>query len=413
MERTLDIKKLAEEQFEIIKRGTVEIVPEDELKKKLEKSIKENKPLKIKLGLDPTAPDIHLGSAVVLRKMRKFQDMGHQVHIIIGDFTAGIGDPSGKSITRPQLSKAEIEINAKTYYDQFFKILDPEKTVIHFNSQWLGSLSFTEAIKIMSHVTLARLLERDDFQKRLNENRPIAAHELTYPICQAYDSVYLESDVEVGGTEQKFNILMGRTLQGSYGKDQQVGLFTPLLTGLDGVNKMSKSMGNYVGISEAPKDIFGKIMSIADEMMSTYYELCTDVPMEEVKALMAGVSLGEIHPMDAKKRLAREIIAIYYNKEEAKAAQAEFEKVFSQKDIPTDIPQINISNDKIIDGKCTLMTLVQEAGFAMTNSEIRRLILEGAVSIDGEKKTDFREEITITDGMVIKAGKRKFSQIKI
>lgn len=407
----MDIKDIVNNQFDIIKRGTVEIVPESDLKAKLEKSIKENKPLKIKLGLDPTAPDIHLGSAVVLRKMRKFQDMGHEVHIIIGDFTAGIGDPSGKSITRPQLSREEIDKNAKTYYEQFFKILDPEKTVIHFNSEWLGKLNFADVIKIMSHVTLARLLERDDFQKRLAENRPIAAHELTYPICQAYDSVYLESDVEVGGTEQKFNILMGRTLQGSYEKEQQVGLFTPLLTGLDGVNKMSKSMGNYVGIAESPNEMFGKLMSLADDMMALYYELCTDVPMEEVNALIAGIKDGSVHPMDVKKRLGREIITIYHGEEAAKEAQAEFEKIFSQKDIPTDIPEFKISKDKLEDGKCTLMTLCIEAGFGITNSELRRLISDGAVSIDGEKKTDFKEIMELKDGMVIKAGKRKFAKL--
>jgi len=407
----LDIKALVNEQFEIIKRGTVEIIPESELKAKLEKSIKENKPLKIKLGLDPTAPDIHLGSAVVLRKMRKFQDMGHEVHIIIGDFTAGIGDPTGKSITRPQLTKEEIEVNAKTYYEQFFKILNPEKTVIHFNSEWLGKLNFADVIKIMSNVTLARLLERDDFQKRLNENRPIAVHELTYPICQAYDSVYLESDVEVGGTEQKFNILMGRTLQGAYGKEAQVGLFTPLLTGLDGVNKMSKSLGNYVGIAEPANEMFGKLMSLADDMMELYFELCTDTDMAEVKKLTAGIKDGSIHPMSVKKRLAREIITIYHSEDAANEAQAEFERVFSQKDIPTDIKEIKISPEHAPNGKCNLMTIMQEADFGVTNSEIRRLIKDGAVSIDGEKMTDFNAEVEIKDGVIVKAGKRKFAKI--
>lgn len=402
----MDIKALAKEQFQIIKRGTVEIIPENELIAKLEKSIKEKKPLKIKLGLDPTAPDIHLGSAVVLRKMRKFQDMGHEVHVIIGDFTAGIGDPTGKSITRPQLTKEQIQTNAKTYYEQFFKILDPDKTVIHFNSEWLGKLDFVDVIKIMSHVTLARLIERDDFQKRLNEGRPIAVHELTYPICQAYDSVYLESDVEVGGTEQKFNILMGRQLQTAYEKEAQVGLFMPLLVGLDGVNKMSKSLGNYVGITEAPKDMFGKLMSLPDEMMETYFELCTDADMDEVKKQIKGVKDGSVHPMDLKKRLAREIIAIYHSEEDAKAAQAEFEKVFSQRDVPTDIKEI-----KIDEANPNLLTLMQKADFGLSNSDMRRLIKDGAVSIDGEKVTDFKAEITIKpEGVVLKAGKRKFAK---
>ncbi|MBQ7257887.1 MAG: tyrosine--tRNA ligase [Abditibacteriota bacterium] len=400
----MDIKELVEEQFNIIKRGTVEIVPEEDLKAKLAKSIKEKKPLKIKLGLDPTAPDIHLGSAVVLRKMRKFQDMGHEVHIIIGDFTAGIGDPTGKSITRPQLTKEQIADNAKTYYQQFFKILDPDKTVIHFNSEWLAPLDFVDVIRLMSHVTLARLIERDDFQKRLNEGRPIAVHELTYPICQAYDSVVLESDVEVGGTEQKFNILMGRTLQTSYEKEAQVGLFMPLLVGLDGVNKMSKSLGNYVGITEEAKDMFGKLMSLPDEMMETYFELCTDVDMDEVKRLCEGIKTGSVHPMDLKKRLAREIITIYHSEEAAKEAQAEFEKVFSQRDVPTDIAEIKVEEDKL-----TLLTLMQKAGWGMSNSDMRRLIKDGAVSVDGDKVTDFQKEITIKpEGIVLKAGKRKF-----
>ena len=402
----MDIKQQAIEQFNIIKRGTVEIVPESDLIAKLEKSIKEKKPLKIKLGLDPTAPDIHLGSAVVLRKMRKFQDMGHEVHIIIGDFTAGIGDPTGKSKTRPHLTREQIESNAKTYYEQFFKILDPDKTVIHFNSEWLGAISFADAIRIMSHVTLARLIERDDFQKRLAENRPLAVHELTYPICQAYDSVYLESDVEVGGTEQKFNILMGRTLQTAYEKEAQVGLFMPLLVGLDGVNKMSKSLGNYVGITESPKDMFGKLMSLPDEMMLTYFELCTDVDMDEATALCDGVKAGTVHPMEVKKRLAREIIAIYHSEEEAKEAQAEFERVFSQRDVPTDIKEIKIAEDKP-----NLLTLMQNADFGMSNSDMRRLIKDGAVSVDGEKVTDFKAEIEIKpEGVVLKAGKRKFAK---
>ncbi len=409
----MDIKELAAGQLETIKRGTVEIVPESELLDKLERSIRDRKPLKVKLGLDPTAPDIHLGSAVVLRKMRKFQDMGHEVHIIIGDFTAGIGDPTGKSVTRPQLSREEIEANAKTYYRQFFKILDPDRTFIHFNSEWLGSLSFADAIKVMSHVTMARLLERDDFQKRLSENRPIAAHEITYPICQAYDSVVLEADIEVGGTEQKFNILMGRALQGAYGKEAQVGLFMPILTGLDGVNKMSKSLGNYVGITEEPQEMFGKLMSISDEQMAEYYELCTDCDMEEIRGLIAGTKTGEVHPMDLKKRLAEEIITLYHSAEAAKAARAEFEKVFSKKDAPTDMPVFTVPEDKRQDGACTLMTLVQESGLVSTNSEIRRLISSGAITLDGEKHTDFREPIALKDGMVLKAGKRKFARLEL
>lgn len=401
-----------DEQFEAIKRGTVEIVPEEGLKAKLAKAQKDGKPLRIKLGLDPTAPDIHLGNAVVLRKMRQFQDFGHEVYIIIGDFTASIGDPSGRSITRPQLSEGDIRDNAKTYYDQYCHILDPDKTKVVFNSEWLGKLTFADALKIAAKVTAARVLERDDFATRLAECRPISLHELLYPVCQAYDSVVLESDVEVGGTDQKFNILMGRDLQTQYGQEEQIGLFTPILTGLDGVQKMSKSLGNYVGITEPPKDMFGKLMSISDEMMPEYFLLCTDVPVEEIERIKKDLASGTVHPMDMKKRLGREIVTIYHGADAALEAQAEFERVFSQHEVPEDMPIVEVDSDELDDGKVWIVKLLVKAGMAPSNSEARRLVQQGAVTLDGKKIGDASANIEVRDGQVLRSGKLKFARLK-
>ncbi|MGQ9456387.1 MAG: tyrosine--tRNA ligase [Armatimonadota bacterium] len=402
-----------DEQFKLLKRGTVEIVPEDGLKAKLKKSLETGKPLKVKLGLDPTAPDIHLGNAVVLRKMRQFQDLGHEVTIIIGDFTAAIGDPSGRSITRPQLSEEEIRHNAKTYYDQYCLILDPAKTKIVFNSEWLGKLSFEDAIRIASKLTVARVLERDDFASRLQEGKPIGLHEILYPMCQAYDSVVLESDIEVGGLDQKFNILLGRDLQSQFGQEEQVGLFMPILVGLDGVQKMSKSLGNYVGVTEPPKEMFGKLMSIPDELMHDYFELCTDVPLEEIKAIDEAIASSELHPMDAKKRLAREIVTTYHSPEAAAEAQAEFERVFSQREVPTELPGILLQRNELQDSKIWIVRLLVRSGMATSNSEARRLIQQGAVTVDGTKITDPNVGIEIADGQVLRVGKLRFGRIKI
>lgn len=401
-----------DQQFDAIKRGTVEIVPEDGLKEKLREAEKTGRPLKIKLGLDPTAPDIHLGNAVVLRKMRQFQDMGHQVTIIIGDFTTSIGDPSGRSVTRPQLNEEEIKGNAKTYYDQYCRILDPERTRVVFNSEWLGSLSFVDVIKIAGKLTVARVLERDDFASRLAEGRSIGLHEMLYPMCQAYDSVVLESDVEVGGTDQKFNILLGRDLQGQYGQPEQIGLFMPILPGLDGVQKMSKSLGNYIGITEPPKDMFGKTMSIPDDLMPVFFELCTDVPMAEIEEIKRDLQSGTLHPMDVKKRLGREIVTIYHSADAAVEAQAEFERVFSQREVPEDMPDVIIGNGDLENGSIALFKLVLKAGMAASGSEARRLIQAGAVSIDGEKLLDPVAPIAPTDGQILRAGKLKFARLR-
>lgn len=402
-----------DEQFQAIKRGTIEIVPEDGLKAKLRKSQQTGKPLRIKLGIDPTAPDIHIGFAVVLRKMRQFQDLGHQVILIVGDFTASIGDPSGKSDTRPMLTAEQIRANAETFASQFWLILDRSKTTVTFNGDWLGKMTFGDVVRETSRVTVARILERDDFQKRLAQERPVGLHELLYPIAQALDSVEVEADVEIGGSDQRFNILMGRDLQEANGMEPQVGLFMPILPGLDGVQKMSKSLGNYVGVTDEPNDMFGKIMSIPDDAMAQYYELCTDVPLDQIASMMQDVSSGKLHPMVAKKRLAREITGIYHSPEAGEAAQAEFERVFSARETPQDMPEVALQPADLEDGTIRLVRLITLAGMAPSSSEARRLIQSGAVSIDGEKLTDVMGSLAPADGQVLRVGKLKFAKLKI
>ena len=399
--------------MEILRRGAIELIPEDELRAKLKKSQATGKPLKVKLGLDPTAPDIHLGLAVVLRKMREFQNLGHEVIIIIGDFTASIGDPSGRAITRPLLTPEEIAANAKTYHEQYCKILDSAKTRVTYNSEWLRSLDFADIVRITAKVTVARIIERDDFATRLSEGKPICLHETLYPICQAYDSVVLEADVEVGATDQKFNILMGRDLQREFGQEPQVAIFMPLLVGLDGVQKMSKSLKNYIGVSEPANEMFGKVMSIADEFMPQYFELCTDIQISEVREMEAGIKSGKLHPMDVKKRLAREIITIYHDAQAASEAQAEFERVFSARELPSDLAPINVPKSALKDGKIWIVRLVVSAGFAASNGEARRLVEQGAVTLDSEKITDTNAEIAVTEGQVLHVGKLKFGQIHL
>lgn len=407
---TLDI----DQQLERIARGTTEIVPLAELKAKLVRSVRENKPLQIKLGLDPTAPDIHLGNAVVLRKLRQFQDLGHEVTVIIGDFTAMIGDPTGRSDTRKQLTPEEVAANAKTYADQYHKILDPAKTRVVFNSDWLGKLGLHEIVSLLAKTTVARILERDDFENRFKGGVPIHTHELLYPICQAYDSVVLKSDVELGGTEQRFNIMMGRDLHREFGIEPQIALFMPLLVGLDGVDKMSKSKGNAVGIDEPPSDMFGKLMSITDEMMQTYYELCTDVPLEEVKILTDNT---KTHPKEAKKRLAREVITIYHGAAAAQAADDEFERVHAKHggngvEVPADTPEIVVGQDLLGDeGTVRVTSLVHLAEFAESMSVAKRLVKEGGVSIDGRKINDINEAVAIAPGTILKVGKNRFARL--
>jgi tyrosyl-tRNA synthetase len=396
--------------FELLQRGTEEIIPLDEFKKKLEKSEKENTPLTIKAGFDPTAPDIHLGHAVLLRKMKHFQDMGHRVVFLIGDFTGMIGDPSGKSETRKRLTRDDVLANAETYKKQVFKILDEKKTVVEFNSQWCSSMNFEAVLELAAKYNVARMLERDDFSNRYKSQKPISILEFLYPLIQGYDSVALKADVEIGGTDQKFNLLVGRDLQREYGQEPQVIITTPLLVGLDGINKMSKSLNNYIGINEHPKEIFGKTMSIADDIMFRYYELGTDVPMEEVRILKENMENGTAHPRDIKIRLAKELCAQFYDQKTADDAEAEFYRIFVNKDTPDEIPEFTVDNSELKDDKIWVVKLMTLTGLASSNGEARRLITGGGVTFENEKISDPDLELSKKDG-VLKVGKRKFMKI--
>lgn len=402
-----------DEQVALIRRGTAEIIPEVELAQKLETARTQQRPLRIKLGLDPTAPDIHLGIAVVLRKLRQFQDLGHEVILIIGNFTATIGDPSGKSKTRPQLTADEVKRNAKTYADQYCMILDEAKTRVVFNGEWLDKMSFADVIRLSAQTTVARILERDDFTNRLQAGAAIGMHELLYPICQGYDSVVLEADVEMGGTDQKFNILMGRDLQRAYGQEPQVTLLMPLLVGIDGVEKMSKSLGNYVGIYEPPSEMYAKLMSIPDELMSTYFELATDVPLDEIRTLETQLASGNLHPKTAKQRLAREIVTIYHNTDAAHAAEAEFDRVHRDRQLPDDLPEVVIPAASLTDGRVWIAHLMQQAGFAKSSSDARRLVQQGGVRLDGDRITDPALEVSLQGETILQVGKRRFAKLII
>ena len=397
----------AQEQVRQIKHGVADLIREEELLKKIERSIKENKPLTIKLGLDPTAPDIHLGHTVPLRKLKLFQDFGHQVVIIIGGFTARIGDPSGKSVTRPPLTKEQVAENAATYKEQIFKILDKDKTIIRDNSEWLEEMNFADVLRLAGRYTVARMMERDDFNKRFKEGRAIGIHEFMYPLMQGYDSVAIKADVEFGGTDQTFNVLMGRTLQAEEGQEPQVVITMPLLEGLDGVQKMSKSLGNYIGISEAPKEMYGKSMSIPDELMMRYFMLVTDMTIEEQEALEAKLESGEAHPRDVKMQLARTIVRLYHGEEAALEAEEEFKRVFQQHALPIDIPEYEMSTPE---GPVFVPQFCTDAGLTASNGEARRSIKAGAFKINGEKYTE--ENITLEDGMIVQVGKRKFVKVK-
>jgi tyrosyl-tRNA synthetase len=400
-------------QLEVIKRGTAEIVPENELVEKLKKSISRKKPLHIKLGLDPTAPDIHLGHTVVLQKLRQFQDLGHKITIILGDYTARIGDPTGKAETRKQLTEEDVKANARTYEQQIFKILDKSKTTLVFNSQWLAPLTFADVITLAAKYTVARMLERDDFSKRFYNKLPISIHEFFYPLMQGYDSVVLDTDVELGGTDQKFNLLMGRHLQKEYGQEQQVALMMPILEGLDGIQKMSKSLGNYIGITESPREMYGKTMSIADELMVRYFELVTPVTLEEIREIEKGIKNESLHPRDVKMRLAREIVTIYHGAEAAHQAEDEFINIFQKKDLPDEVSEYKLNTNELEDGKIWLPKLLTLAGLVSGTSEGKRLVQQGAVKIDEEKFSDPNEKIVPKHGMIIKAGKRKFAKILV
>jgi len=390
-----------DEALSLLERGADTLISRDELRLKLERSDKEKTPLRVKLGVDPTAPDIHLGFAVVLRKLRQFQDLGHEAHLIIGDFTAQIGDPSGKSKTRPPLSSEQVRENAATYQEQLWKILDKDRTVVHFNGDWLGVMGFADVIRLASKRTVAQTLEREDFARRLEEGKPVGLHEILYPLCQGQDSVEIRADVELGGTDQRFNNLVGRELQREQNLEPQVVLLMPILVGLDGTQKMSKSLGNYVGISDEPLDQFGKLMSLPDEPMRSYFTLCTLVPLEEVEELLSG------HPMNAKKRLAREIVSIYHGDEAGKGAQETWENQFERKEVPDEMPVVQFDAGEIM-----LAELVKVA-FNLSGKEARRRIEQGAVYLDGEKQSDASRTVPLKSGLVVKAGNRSWAKVEV
>ena len=399
-----------EEQLALLRRGTAEIITEEDLLAKL----RQGRPLRVKLGIDPSAPDIHLGIAVVLRKLRQFQDLGHEAILVVGDFTGMIGDPSERKKTRPMLTREEIQRNAATYRDQYGRILDPRRTRVVFNSQWLGAMTFEDVIRLASKVTAARILERDDFATRMRSGVPVFLHELLYPLCQAMDSVQLQADVELGGTDQKFNNLMGRELQREFGQEPQVVVLVPLLVGLDGVEKMSKSLGNYIGINEPPQEMYGKVMSLPDPLMVTYFELCTEVPLEEVRAIEEGLRAGRLHPRDVKRRLAREIVAVWHGPEAARAAEEEFDRVFAREELPTEIPEVRVrAEDLDPDGRVGIVRLLRLVGLVSSNSEARRLVAQGGVSVDGRRVADAEERVEVRPGLVVRVGRRRFARVRL
>ncbi|HQF42805.1 MAG TPA: tyrosine--tRNA ligase [Ignavibacteriaceae bacterium] len=392
------------EQMDIIKRGSVEIIPEDELVKKLEKSLKTNKPLNVKLGCDPSRPDLHIGHSVVIRKLAQFQSLGHQAILIVGDFTGMIGDPSGRNTTRPALTLEQTRINGESYFEQASKILNKEKTKIVYNSDWLSKMSFEDVIKLSSKYTVARMIERDDFTKRFKSGEPISIHEFLYPLAQAMDSVAIESDVELGGTDQKFNLLVGRDIQREFGLEPQVILTMPLLVGTDGVEKMSKSLDNYIGITDEPSQIFGRTLSIPDNLIYTYFELATDVSNNKLAEIKSQLESGNVNPRDIKRELARTLVTMYHNQEAAETAQAEFDNIFINKGLPDEIEEFSIGNNQEIN----ILDLIVLVNFAPSKAEARRLVQQGGVSIDGEKISDFKQIIFLKSGMILKVGKRKF-----
>ena len=403
--------KPVDEQLAYLRKGAAEIIREEDLSAKLEASRKSGKPLRVKLGVDPTAPDLHLGHTVVLRKLKHFQDLGHTAIFLVGDFTAMVGDPTGQSETRPPLTREQVDDNAKTYLEQVYKILNREKTEVRYNSEWLGKLTGHDMIRLCAHYRLARMLEREDFRSRLANNLPISVHELLYPLLQAYDSVALEADVELGATEQKFNLLVGREIQHAYGQPSQVALTMPILVGLDGQRKMSKSLGNYVGISEAPSDMFGKLMSLSDDMMWPYFDLVTDRTPQQIAALADEVKSGAKHPMEVKMSLAQEIVAGFHGQAAAEKAAAEFQRVFRDREAPMEVP-----SKKIAPGVYKLLLLLTQTGMVSSRSDAERLVRWGAVEIDGQPVEAMNKTLHLLkpgDNVLLRAGKKKFLRIVV
>jgi tyrosyl-tRNA synthetase len=392
--------------MDVIKRGVFEIIPEDDLVKKLENSIKAKKPLNIKLGCDPSRPDLHLGHSVVLRKLRQFQDLGHQATLIIGDFTGMIGDPSGKSKTRPSLTLAETRQNGQSYFEQATKILSSQRVTMQYNSEWLDKMTFADVIRLASKYTVARMLERDDFTIRYKAGEPISVHEFLYPLAQAMDSVAIHADVELGGTDQKFNLLVGRDIQREFGQEPQVTLMMPILAGTDGIEKMSKSLDNYIGVSDTPKDMYGKTLSIPDKLIYQYFELATDVPKKELLEIKKSLDNPKTNPRDTKRTLARTFVRMYHSQEAATAAEEEFDRIFVEKSIPDDIEEFVISTPM------TITALIAEAKLAASKGEARRLIDQGGVSIDTERVTDPNMILPERNEFILKVGKRRFLKVK-
>ena len=395
------------EQMDIIRSGVEEIIPEAELVKKIEKSISNNEPLKIKCGCDPSRPDLHIGHAVLLRKMRQFQDLGHQAILLIGDFTAMIGDPTGRNKTRPQLTIEDSKLNAKSYIDQASIVLDKSTLDIVYNSDWLGKMDFSDVIKLASKYTVARMLERDDFTKRYGGGVPISLHEFLYPLAQGYDSVHLKADVELGGTDQKFNLLVGRDLQKELGQIPQVVITTMLLEGTDGIDKMSKSYDNYIGLTDSPSDMYGRTLSIPDTLIGKYFEYATTISVESLDDIKKDLSAGKSNPRDLKRQLAREIVQIYHDKDAAQKAESDFDALFIKKDIPDDIPEYVLSSTE------TLVSIMVDNKLVSSNGDAKRMIKQGAVKIDDEKVSDMFLEISPDSEKVLKVGKRKFLRITV
>ena len=403
-----------EEEFEELSRGAVQVITPADLKEKLARARRDGRPLRVKFGADPSAPDIHLGHTVCLRKLRQFQEFGHEVFFVIGDFTGRIGDPSGKSETRPQLDEETIRKNALTYEQQIFKVLDPSRTRVVFNNDWLSELSFVDVIELASKYTVARMLERDDFTTRFREGRPISLHEFMYTLAQAYDSVSLRADLEMGGSDQTFNFVATRDIMGRYGQEAQVVLTMPLLEGTDGVEKMSKSLGNYIGINEPAKDIYGKAMSIPDKLMARYFELVTDLPNKEVKAIRRGLTSAKLHPRDVKMRLAHVLVRMYHGQAAADKAQDEFVAIFRRGEMPDDILPMGVAKgDLTPGGTMWVARLLVVLGLASSTSEGRRLVVQGGVRIDENRVTDAAADVPVTDGMVVRVGKRRVARVAV
>lgn len=404
----LEIKQEVERQFNILSRGCEELINEVEFKKKLEKSITTGKPLRVKLGIDPSGTELHLGHAVPLRKLKQFQDLGHEVFFLIGTFTGRIGDPTGKSETRKMLSEEQVMENIKTYLDQVKLILDLDKINVVYNADWLEKLNLADVLKLLSIFTVSQMISREDFAKRLSENKPVSLIEFMYPILQGYDSVELKADIELGATEQKFNLLRGRDLQKNFGQEQQICMIMPILVGLDGVEKMSKSLGNYIGVKDTANDMFGKIMSISDELMENYYTMITEIPSEEITKIKENIANGMLHPMEAKKQLGAEVVKIYHGEQAAVEARDWFENVFSKRNLDVELPEVEVEYNEI--GVIDL--LVKATELVKTTSEARRLIEQGGFKINDEAIKDVKATVKVESGMIVRAGKKKIVKIK-